>query len=141
MKSQVINWLKFDREFESGVHLFMKFGTSLSLKARLNRQGKTQYNMDLLMEELRKLAGIDPAEFKSIISIPVHVYGKRKAEQTKAIDPVISESAKVEQAQVIDPLQTDQEQSVPDTGKIEEEPKKKVPANKSGKTSKSSKKA
>lgn len=84
MKEQILNWLKYDRTFNVGIQLYIKYGFSLSLKASLNRQGETEYNNQLVRDELAKIAGIPPDELKAIISIPVHNY--RQEEKTP--DPV-----------------------------------------------------
>ena len=71
MKERILHWLKSDRTYNNGVAFYQKYGKSLSLKAILNRQGETTYNKNLLTEELRKLAGIDPDELKHLLSSPV----------------------------------------------------------------------
>lgn len=67
MKQIIIDYLKTDRGFESGVELFKKFGTSLSFKLVLSRQGYSDYNHSLLHEELRKIAGLSTPEFETIM--------------------------------------------------------------------------
>ncbi|MFZ4705386.1 MAG: hypothetical protein ACOYMF_05200 [Bacteroidales bacterium] len=77
MKEKILNWLKLDRKFKTGFSLYNQFGNNLALKTTFNRQGETPFNQQLLMEELRKLAGIDKDDFKNIISTPVNVYLKQ----------------------------------------------------------------
>ncbi|MFZ4546815.1 MAG: hypothetical protein ACOYN4_05250 [Bacteroidales bacterium] len=64
MKNRISEYLLTDRKFDSGVHLYMQYGNSLSFKNTLNRQGFSKYNHDILLEELRKLAGVSPEQFK-----------------------------------------------------------------------------
>lgn len=71
MKSKIIQYLKSDRSFEGGVKLYQEVGLSMSLKTTLNRQGFTPYNHQLLLEELRKLAGISPEELKAFVTAPL----------------------------------------------------------------------
>ena len=71
MKQTILNYLKTDRSFEGGVRLYMSAGVSESFKRILNRQGFSDYNHKLLLEELRKLAGIPEDEFTYIIGKPV----------------------------------------------------------------------
>jgi hypothetical protein len=82
MKPTIINYLRTDRTFESGLKLYMQYGHSLSLKAILNRQGNTDYNLKLLLEELRKVAGISTDDMKVHTSPAI----------VKAVEPVSSES-------------------------------------------------
>lgn len=93
MKSKITNWLKYDRNFKSGVALYHEFGNNLALKSTFNRQGETQFNQQLLQEELRKLASIDNDEFKHIISIPVRKYQQDapKKETTAPVQEIASE--------------------------------------------------
>lgn len=67
MNQEITDYLKTDRSFDSGVELFKKFGKSLSFKQILRRQGYSDYNHRLLHEELRKIAGISPNEFQTIM--------------------------------------------------------------------------
>lgn len=71
MKNEIIRFLKNDRSFESGLKLYMHHGPSESFKRILNRQGFSDYNHKLLLEELRKIAEIKEDEFAFIISAPV----------------------------------------------------------------------
>ena len=71
MKNTIIEYLKTDRSFNAGVSLYMIHGNNQGLKATLNRQGETDYNKRLLLEELRKIAGIDELHYSSILATPV----------------------------------------------------------------------
>ncbi len=108
MQEKILQWLKTDRFYNRGVALYQTFGKSLSLKAILNRQGETPYNKNLLTEELRKLAKIDPDELKHILSQPVE----------KSAEPV-SEAEHVEPANpdttppVTEPTEAGKKKSIP----------------------------
>lgn len=71
MKQLILDFLKSDRSFDKGVQLYMKHGPSESFKRILNRQGFSEYNRNLLLEELRKLGGIPEDQFRYILSCPV----------------------------------------------------------------------
>lgn len=71
MKTEILNYLQTDRSFDAGLLLYMQHGRSLSFKTALNRQGFTPYNHAMLMEELRKLAGIAPDQFKALLHTPI----------------------------------------------------------------------
>lgn len=47
----------------------MNHGPSLALKTTLNRQGYSDYNHKLLLEELRKLSGISMQEYSAILAL------------------------------------------------------------------------
>lgn len=71
MKQIILNYLKTDRSFDSGLKLYMKHGNSESFKRILNRQGFSDYNHKLLLEELRKAAGIPEDLFRFIVGKPI----------------------------------------------------------------------
>lgn len=71
MNQEIINYLKSDRSFEAGKNLYIRLGNSKSFMTSLNRQGYSKYNYDLLLEELRKIAGLSPLVFKQMLSQPV----------------------------------------------------------------------
>lgn len=71
MKKRILDYLRTDRSFEAGMKLYMELGPSMSFKMTLNRQGFTDYNHKLLLEELRKVADIRPDEFTAIMNKPV----------------------------------------------------------------------
>lgn len=71
MKEKILNYLKSDRSFDTGLTLYMQHGQSESFKRILNRQGFNEYNHKLLLEELRKSAGIPEDQFRYIVSQPV----------------------------------------------------------------------
>ena len=84
MKTEITNYLKADRTYNSGVKLFMKFGKSASFKQVLNRQSFTDYTHGVLLEQLRLLAGIPEQEFKSIIAKPVTLAAKQEVIELQA---------------------------------------------------------
>lgn len=71
MKQRILNYLRSDRSFDSGLVLYMEVGQSMSFKTVLNRQGYSQYNHDLLLDQLRIAGDISNDEFRAIIEIPV----------------------------------------------------------------------
>jgi hypothetical protein len=89
MKTDILTYLQTDRSFDAGVQLYMQHGRSLSFKTTLNRQGFTQYNHALLLEELRKLADILPEQFKAIQQKPI------VAKTTEPTEPVTPEEKQV----------------------------------------------
>lgn len=54
--NEIINWLNGPRNFEEGLALYLKYGTSPSLKRILSIKGETKQNMDTLVYELGKLS-------------------------------------------------------------------------------------
>ncbi|MHC1707497.1 MAG: hypothetical protein AB9842_08245 [Bacteroidales bacterium] len=85
MKEQILNWLKYDRSWNSGLALYLKYGTSLSLKAALNRQGENILNRNMLYEQLRKLSAIHQDQWNALLEVPVHNY-KLKDKTTPVIE-------------------------------------------------------
>jgi hypothetical protein len=77
MKNQIINWIKFDRQFKTGLALYMQQGVNLALKTTFNRQGETPYNLAILTTELSKLANIHPDELAALLCVPVANYKKQ----------------------------------------------------------------
>jgi len=71
MKQRILNYLLTDRSFDSGLALYMEIGQSMSFKRVLNRQGFTEYNHELLLDQLRISAGITPEEFRAYTEKPV----------------------------------------------------------------------
>lgn len=71
MKNKILQYLKTDRGFETGLALYMQFGNSESFKRILNRQGFSDYNHKLLHEELRKVAELKEDELAFILSVPI----------------------------------------------------------------------
>lgn len=80
MKKRILNYLRTDRSFDSGVKLYMELGPSMSFKMILNRQGFTDYNHRLLLEELRKVAGITQDEFTAIINQKVQKHAAAESQ-------------------------------------------------------------
>jgi hypothetical protein len=76
MKIKILNWLKYDRNFDSGVRLYHEFGSNMMLKRTFNHTGATDYNIQLLFDELIRLADIPADELRHILSTPVSVYQK-----------------------------------------------------------------
>jgi hypothetical protein len=72
MEEKIINYLKTDRSYNTGLRLYMEHGQSMSLKHTLNRQGETPYNYSLLLEELRKMSGMPMDEFNFHLTAPVN---------------------------------------------------------------------
>ena len=71
MKSILIKYLREDRSFDNGVRLYMEHGHSISLKTSLNRQGYSDYNHKLLLEELRKCANVSVEELNALAIAPL----------------------------------------------------------------------
>lgn len=61
-KQQIIDYLSGIREYHEGVELYRMFGCNLRLK-RLFATDDTVNTREILMEELRKLAGLTDSEF------------------------------------------------------------------------------
>jgi hypothetical protein len=71
MKQRILNYLLTDRSFDGGLSLYMEIGQSMSFKRVLNRQGYTEYNHELLLDQLRISGGISPEEFRAYTEKPV----------------------------------------------------------------------
>ena len=89
MKDKILNYLKTDRTFNSGLSLYMTYGNNIRFKTTLNHQGFSDYNHNLLLEELRKLADINEMQFNAIISLPV--------KQVKAVKPIVEVTSQEKQ--------------------------------------------
>ena len=66
MKQEIITYLAGPRNFIQGVELYEKYGINRMLKKSFRRQGETETMKAILLEELRKLAGLSEREFKTI---------------------------------------------------------------------------
>jgi len=77
MKNLILNYLKTDRSYESGVKIFQQLpNASMGFKGTLNRQYYTPYLHQMLLDQLSLLAGISPEELKDILSHPVTLVAK-----------------------------------------------------------------
>ncbi|MEI6577753.1 MAG: hypothetical protein WCO63_16385 [Bacteroidota bacterium] len=147
MTNKIKTWLIQDRAFETGVQLFHAYGNRKSFSSTLNRQGYSPYNHALLIEELRKTAGISAVEIEDILSRPPQVPKVKKAEK-KCRLPAGSEEAAVVEADQESCLEDvpQGEQLVPEAESLLEsmeslEDKKKdnlIPSKKESKSEKSS---
>ena len=62
MKQEIITYLAGPRNFIQGVELYEKYGINRMLKKSFRRQGETETMKAILLEELRKLAGLSERE-------------------------------------------------------------------------------
>ncbi|MEI6577766.1 MAG: hypothetical protein WCO63_16455 [Bacteroidota bacterium] len=95
MTNKIKTWLIQDRAFDTGVRLFHAYGNRKSFSSTLNRQGYSPYNHALLIEELRKTAGISAVEIEDILSRPPQTPKKKKS-VTKASPPEVSPQVPVD---------------------------------------------
>lgn len=88
MKQEIITYLAGPRNFIQGVELYEKYGINRMLKKSFRRQGETETMKAILLEELRKLAGLSEREFKTI---------RRNSKQPAAVkmEPVRQEPPKM----------------------------------------------
>lgn len=111
MKEIIKKYFKEDRSHKGGVEIYMKFGNRIALKKQLNITPPSEYLTGVLHEELRQLAGIDPKEFRLIMSNPVH---KQKFEAVQGTEPKHDIKPDPEHhplPPVKEPLNPDQEQA------------------------------
>ena len=87
MKQEIITYLAGPRNFIQGVELYEKYGINRMLKKSFRRQGETETMKAILLEELRKLAGLSEREFKTI---------RRNSKQPTAVkmEPARDETSK-----------------------------------------------
>ena len=87
MKQEIITYLAGPRNFIQGVELYEKYGINRMLKKSFRRQGETETMKAILLEELRKLAGLSEREFKTI---------RRNSKQPAAVkmEPARDETSK-----------------------------------------------
>lgn len=71
MKKEILDYLKYDRSYKTGVALYHKYGTKLSVKKQLNVQPESTHMMGILLEEFRELTDIPRNEFQRMINKPV----------------------------------------------------------------------
>lgn len=81
-KETIIQWIKTDRDYNSGVALYQKHGTNLAFKTMINRYPESQKMLDQLCYELTKEAGINERQLNQLLSKPVV-----KPEPEPAIEP------------------------------------------------------
>ena len=82
MKKIILDWFSFDRTFKNGVTLYFKFGMNSVFKRRLNNQGYTKENTELLYEEFRKLTDLSIQELTGILNTNAL---KRKGKKLKGL--------------------------------------------------------
>ena len=66
MKKEIVEWLQGPRPWAAGVALYQKYGHNLMLKKTFMHRMETADLRITLVEELRKLAGITPAELSQL---------------------------------------------------------------------------
>ena len=66
MRKEIINYLKGPRPWAAGVALYLKYGHNLMLRKTFMHRMETADLRITLVEELRKLAGITPAELSQL---------------------------------------------------------------------------
>ena len=87
MEKTILDYLKNDRSFDTGLNLYMRFGESMAFKQTLNRQGFSDYNLKTLYYELSKMAKISEAELNEILSVPIAIIPKTiEVKETKKDD-------------------------------------------------------
>lgn len=89
-KIEILNYLQGPRRYTEGVELYAKYGENKHLAQTFLRMGVTQSSRDMLMEELRKTAGISEAEFKKIrqqATTPKIEIPAPKVEKPKTVEP------------------------------------------------------
>jgi len=71
MKEEILRYFRYDRSYDGGVSLYMKYGNKIGLKKQFNVQPESEHLQNVLFEELRALAEIDPSVFRVLVSVPV----------------------------------------------------------------------
>lgn len=71
MKKAIVKYFRHDRSYAGAVDLYMKYGNRIGLKKTINMQPENDHITEVLHEELRILAEIDPAVFRVLVSVPV----------------------------------------------------------------------
>lgn len=82
MRKEIINYLKGPRPWAAGVALYLKYGHNLMLRKTFMHRMESADLRVMLIEELRKLAGITPAELAQIKRTASQ--GSEKTEATEA---------------------------------------------------------
>lgn len=85
MKQEILNWLKYDRTFLAGMNLLSRYSKARGLMASLNRQGESEYNNQLLRENLGSLIGLTVQDVKAICDQPVKKYQQEKPQETPVV--------------------------------------------------------
>lgn len=80
-KEIVLTWLKTDRDYNTGVALYQKYGTNLAFKTMINRYSESKQMFDQLCYELAKEADINERMLNQILSKPVAKPEPPKAEE------------------------------------------------------------
>lgn len=71
MTNIILDYLKTDRDFDTGVRIYQKFGKNNALLRKFNLQGETPQNLELLHTRLYMLTGLPDKEFHQMMLKPV----------------------------------------------------------------------
>lgn len=92
-KKEIIKWFKADREFQSGLKLYMKHGNNLSFRTTLQRKGETKDTYNSLCYELAKTAGIHEQVYKNMLNQPlIKIEEKTEEPENKVVIEVKPEN-------------------------------------------------
>lgn len=86
MQKEILDWLKHDRKFNTGVLLYFRYGRNRSYINMFNLQGETKQNQETLLEEFRQMLGKSIVEFNKLIKQPVR---QKKIDNRQEIKEII----------------------------------------------------
>lgn len=82
MLKEVKKWLTQDRNFNTGILLYYKYGNNKALMRAFNLQGETKGNVEALHEAFRKMIGASFEEFSKLMKKPVKASAAAKKTET-----------------------------------------------------------
>ncbi len=71
MKNEILTYLQFDRNFDTGVRIYYKYGRNKYLLRKFNIQGGSKENIELLHYKLFQLTGLPERNFLEIMRKPI----------------------------------------------------------------------
>ena len=87
MKEQILHYLKTDRKFETGARLFLQFGQNHAMARKINIQGYSPRNLEMLHYQLFKLTGEPETLLLEIMKQPVIEPPAPEPEQETEVEP------------------------------------------------------
>ena len=91
IQKEVKKWLTHDRNFNTGIQLYFKYGNNKALMRAFNMSGETKNNVEALHEAFRKMIGANFEDFSKMMKKPVKTSAPAKKpetpKKTEKVDP------------------------------------------------------
>jgi len=79
----ILLFFKTDRTFAGALKLYMKYGSNQALLRKLNLQGDTPNNREMLFWQLFKLTGFPEIQYRQLMRVPVGIVAEVDPEETE----------------------------------------------------------